>query len=207
MSPLPQQKKILIKKKKPVIPAQAGIFYRYKQQAFTLIELVVGIVVMAIALTLMSTVFFGSAGRSVEPMIQIRAAEFGQALMDEIIAKKFDELTPDGGVPPCSPCTPVAGLGADGVETRPIYDDVDDYNAYCAATQSLMDSQGNTPGSGMAQDFDRFTMQVCVVYDGNYDGTADAAQSNAKLITVDIFAPSAGGGLEQIRFRAYRSNF
>ena len=58
-------------------------------KGFTLVELVVGIVVMAIALTFMANVFFSNPQRSVEPVLQIRAAEIGQGLMDEILAKKL----------------------------------------------------------------------------------------------------------------------
>ena len=163
------------------------------QRGFTLVELIVGLVITALALTFLSVVFFSSPERSVEPMLQIRAAELGQSLMDEIIAKPYDELTPLGGVPPCSPCTPAASFGPDGGESRFNYDDVDDYHSYCDSTEPY-------------QPVDNFQMSVCVVYDGNYDGTADA-NDNAKLITVDVYPPAIGGSRQQIRFKAYRGNF
>ena len=174
-----------------------------RQRGFSLVELIAGIVLMTIALTLLINVFFTGAGRSVEPLLQIRAAEFGQALMEEIAAKRYDEQTPVGGQPACTGCTAPAGLGPDSGElTRDVYDDVDDYNVYCPSRQALVDFAGNP-----LPEFVNFEMQVCVFYDGDYDGVDDAASADAKLIIVDIYAPQAGGGKQQIQFTRYRSNF
>ena len=184
---------------------------RLKQQAFTLVELVVGIVVMAIALSILSTVFFSSAGRSVEPLLMVRGAEFGQALMDEIIGKKFDETTPDGGVPACAvPCTLAANLGPDGAEIRANYNDVDDYNHYCdidnvAPYFQLEDTFGNVP-----EGFENFQMSICVGYDGDYNGSMNeggADDQNAKLIIIDIYVPQTGGLSSAVSFRAYKGNY
>ena len=184
---------------------------------FSLVELVVGIVVSAIALTLLTNLFFSNAGRSVEPMMQIRAAEFGQAIMEEILAKNFDEQTPVGGVPACTSCTPANSLGPDG-ESRDSFDDVDDYNSYCGDPNDLADRVGlsdtfgnalSTTGGIMAG----YQMKICVGYDNNYDGVVESgagAHSNpkAKLISVYLFPPSAAGlNGGAIQFNAYRSNF
>lgn len=190
--------------------AMTGIL---RQRGFTLIEIIVGIIVSAIALTFITTVFFSNAGRSVEPILQIRAAEFGQALMDEILAKPFDELTPLGGFPACTPCSALAGNNgdADG-ENRSSFDDVDDYNAYCSGAVDLEDSQGNVISANPGDIFFGFTMQICVGYDNDYNGSIDAGSPEnsplAKLIIVDIF-PASGAGLggNAITFSAYRSNF
>ena len=169
------------------------------QTGFTLIEVVMGIVVMSIALTFIAPLFFSDPGRSVRPIIEIRAAEFGQALMDEILSKKFDENTPVGGVPACTACT--ATMGADaGETTRADYDDVDDYNDYCNP-QSLENVFGNEPDN-----FENFTMSVCVFYDDNYDGLENGSV-RAKLISIEI-SPPAGANLGgPITLSAYRSNF
>jgi MSHA pilin protein MshD len=179
---------------------------RQHQAGFTLIEMVVGIVVMAVALSMLSSVFFSDPARSVRPMLQIRAAVFGQALMDEILGKAFDQTTPVGGVPACTGCTASAGLGGDVGENRLTYNDVDDYNDYCAPASPgpLEDAQGNPPSN---DNFDNYSMSVCVFYDGNFDGLSDT-NTDAKLITVDIFYPTGTGGIgEPITFTAYRGNF
>lgn len=172
-----------------------------RQTGFTLVELVVGIVVMAVALTVLSTVFFSSAGRSVEPMLQIRAAEFAQALMDEILAKPFDETTPLGGIPACTGCTASAGFGSDG-ESRGNYDDVDDYHDSCGSPIAISNALGNP-----VDHFANYSMEVCVSYDGDYDGVADN-NTNAKLIVVTIYLPQ-GAGLDnnQLQLSAYKGNY
>lgn len=182
------------------------------QAGFTLVEVVIGIVVAAIALAFITSLFFSNAGRSVEPVLQIRAAEFGQALMDEIIAKPFDEQTPLGGVPACDPCTPFANFGADAAETRSNFDDVDDYDNYCGSPGPLIDSFGVDISSNTGDPFFGYRMEVCVTYDSDYDGINDGAAAHvgavAKRIRVDIYPPTgAGMGGTPITFSAYRGNY
>lgn len=180
----------------------SGYFPAAKSQSgFTLVEVIVGIVVSAIALTFLSTLFFSNAGRSAEPIIQIRAAEFGQALLEEIISKRFDEATPVGGVPACTTtCTAESAFGQEG-ETRDEFDDVDDYHDYCSPV-ALRDSRDQTP-----PDFTGFLMSVCVTYDGDYDGTGNDGDTRAKLITVEITAPPGSGLGAPIAFSAYKGNY
>ncbi|MCP3908392.1 MAG: type II secretion system protein [Oceanicoccus sp.] len=173
---------------------------------FTLVELVVGIVVMAIALTLLTSVFFSSAGRSVEPILQIRAAEFGQALMGEVLSKKFDHLTPEGGVPACTACTASGAFGPDGGENRLQYNDVDDYHSYCgdpgdlADNVDVVDARNETPPNLAG-----YKMKVCVNYD-NFDG-GGTANINGKLIRVFIYPPAGAGLSDPIVFSAYKGNY
>jgi MSHA pilin protein MshD len=184
--------------------------YKHKpasQAGFTLIEVIVSMVVMAIALTYLSTIFFTAPQKSVEPLLQVRAAEFGQALMAEILSKAYDEKTPLGGVPACNDgiteCS--SALRSDSGESRATFDDVDDYNDYCdtADPGPLVNSLGvELP----AETFGNFRMSVCVFYDGNYDGLDDGAIANAKLIDTNIYL-DIGGGRQVIGFQAYRSNF
>ena len=176
---------------------------------FTLVELVVGIVLMASALAFLSTLFFANPARSVEPLLQIRAAEYGQALMDEILSKPFDENTPLGGVPACvgAACTARAAFGSDAGEGgRADFDDVDDYHDYCddgdsTVTFPVIDSLGTAP-----EGFGNYRMRVCIEYDGDYNGAADT-NSNAKLISVELYPPSGAGLANPIVITAYRGNF
>jgi MSHA pilin protein MshD len=169
------------------------------QQGFSLVELIVGLVLMAVALTYLTSLFFSNPGRSVEPLLQIRAATFGSAVMEEILAKKFDELTPEGGVPACTSCS--VTLGSES-ETRDGYDDVDDYNDSCGSPIPLTDALGNTPTN-----FANYSMEVCVIYDGvGFDGVADT-NTNAKLITVNIYLPAGAGLGPSIVFSAYKGNY
>lgn len=165
---------------------------------FTLIELVIGIALSATIFTFLSILFFSAPQRSIEPLYQIRAAEFGQALMSEILSKPYDETTPLGSTAPCNPCTAPAGLGADG-EGRAAFDDVDDYDAYCGGSV-VQNAAGVTPA-----DFAGFTMNVCVVYDGDFDGGADDNNRIAKRIDLTITPPAPFN--QAITFVAYRSNY
>lgn len=170
-------------------------------KGFTLIELVVGMVITAISLAMLSALIYPQLQRSVNPILAVRAAELGQALMEEILAKRFDETTASGGVPACTPACS-STLGADGSETRLDFDDVDDFNVYCSGQFAIETALGTTPA-----EFSRYRMQICVNYDGNFDGSTDT-NTNAKLITVSVFPPLAGGGQDApISFSAYRGNF
>ena len=176
---------------------------RLSQSGATLIELVASMVILAIALTLLSTTFFGQPLRSVDPLLQMRAAELGLALVDEVLSKRFDETSPVGGVPVCTSCTAPGSLGAESGESRASFDDVDDFNAYCGSIFSVT----NALGTALAT-FSNYGMTICVSYDGNYDGSPDS-DVNAKLILVDVYPPaSSGNGYgTAIRFSAYRGNY
>lgn len=63
---------------------------RFQPQGFTLIEIVIGIVALGIALSLLSVLLFPQAKRSAEPFMQMRAAELGIALMNEMKSASFD---------------------------------------------------------------------------------------------------------------------
>lgn len=164
-----------------------------RARGFTLIELVVGITLMAIIFMLLMKLIAPAVVGSAEPLIQQRAASLAESLMEEILSKRYDELTPEGGLPPCTTCS--ATLGPDG-ETRPDYDDVDDYNFYCSADNTVTNADGITIGT-----YNNFTMRICVTYDGNYNGgtTGQAAKRITVTITPPRYAP--------IVFTAYRANF
>jgi len=190
------------------------------QQGFTLIEIIASMVITALAFTALANFFFNQTSRAIEPIFETRAAKLGEALMDEILSRPYDEFTAVGGVPACNEtgaddCTVIADLGADDEEVgnRDLFDDVDDYNVYCnvATPFDVVNALGENPG-----DFDGFTMSICVNYDGDYDGdlnevdaggVLEVYEAKAKLIVIDILPPSAAGVGSAISFQAYRGNF
>lgn len=185
------------------------------QAGFTLIELVVSMVLTALALAALTNFFFTQTSRTIEPLFQMRAAKLGEAVMDEIFSRPYDEQTPVGGVPACdiSTCTALADLGAaaDGESAREEFDDVDDYDAYCndSSPFDIVDVLGATAAdTGNAlEDFQAFKMSICVIYDGDYDGVEETNEINAKRVTVKIFPPGVTGIANAISFVAYRGNF
>jgi MSHA pilin protein MshD len=129
-------------------------FYRKRYQAgVTLIELVIFILIMSIALTAITLVYIQTTRQSSDPVIRIKSIELAQLTLNEILLKKYDDMTPTGGgcvqfadSPPGTPTsrcasgisaeTESSGLGAevgDGETTRIHFDDVDDYQGklYC----------------------------------------------------------------------------
>ncbi len=67
-------------------------------RGFTLIEIVLTIVILG-AVTGILVPFFNAIVHSPDPAIRERAISLGQAMMDEIMAKRWDENTPMGGGP------------------------------------------------------------------------------------------------------------
>lgn len=83
---------------------------RPRAHGFSLIELVITIVVIAIALTVIFLALDTSIGHSADPMVETQAVAIGQAYLEEILGKSYVDL-------PCpNPCT------------RANYNDIDDYN-------------------------------------------------------------------------------
>lgn len=116
-------------------------------QGFTLIEIVITIVILG-AVAGILVPFFNAIVHSPDPVIRERAISLGQAMMDEIMAKRWDENTPMGGGPlnttesARGAMAPVGALGSDGAETRTDFNDVDDYNGL-AETDNFTDQNGN----------------------------------------------------------------
>ncbi|MCG2740789.1 MAG: prepilin-type N-terminal cleavage/methylation domain-containing protein [Syntrophaceae bacterium] len=180
-----------------------------KKQGFTLIEIVITIVILG-AVAGILVPFFNAITHSPDPVIRERAISLGQAMMDEIIAKRWDENTPMGGGPICtgeSPdlttrpklvdpacgisATPVASLGPDGAapaETRVDFDDVDDYNG-------LNEVANFTDQNGIPFVLTGYTRQVAVRYIASNTNPIDqttavaASITDTKLVVVTITSP------------------
>ncbi len=180
-----------------------------KEKGFTLIETIVGIVVLAISLSVITTLIYPVAERNAEQLHQIKAAELGQSMLNEIQSKAFDENSDmAGGLIRCGELgvTCSTSMGADTdpissiVETRITYNDVDDYNGLTYTSGNIKNSQG--------LDIDLYIgyeMNIVVCNDSDYDGdcTTNSNTSTAKLITVTITTPA---GFD-ISFSTYRVNF
>lgn len=85
-------------------------YVRHRERGVTLIELIVFMVVVSIAFAALMAVYVQSAVNNADPIIQARLLEAAQSRLDEVIALKYDEATPTGGVPACGatgglPCT------------------------------------------------------------------------------------------------------
>ncbi|MDO6686852.1 MULTISPECIES: type IV pilus modification PilV family protein [unclassified Agarivorans] len=169
----------------------------YRNSGFTLIELIVGIVVLAISLVVITSFLAPQAVRSIDPIYQVRSAELGSSLMNEILSKSFDENSDHtgGGLWRCGEtgqpaCTAADSYGPDG-ETRSQYNDVDDYHTngnFIAIDDSL--------GTNLANIYRNYSYRVAI--DSSENGI-----NAAKRIDLWIRAPNGA----DYAFSAYRWNY
>jgi MSHA pilin protein MshD len=157
-------------------------FLKKVPKGVTLIELVAGIVIFGISLSIVTGLIANASRQSIDPIWQVRATELGQSLMNEISAKAFDENSDFlGGATRCNEggtsCTTSSALGPDNnggvVETRSQFDDVDDYNGLIASDAGILNSLGEQLTSPQGNLYQGFTARVAVFYDDNLDGIDD----------------------------------
>ncbi|MFB2685520.1 prepilin-type N-terminal cleavage/methylation domain-containing protein [Shewanella mangrovisoli] len=162
------------------------------QQGFTLIELVVGMLVIAIAIVMLSSMLFPQADRAAKTLHRVKSAELAHSVMNEIWGKRYDQNTnANGGVPACgsplgSSCSAV--LGPETSEGRNDFNDVDDYHGLTQNVTMLNSSQT------YAQAYPNYQLSVSVAY-----GTAP----NTKLVTINVTTPDN----EVITYNLVRSNY
>ncbi len=171
-----------------------------RSNGFTLIETIISMVVITIAvLGITGALSFGFKHQS-DGLWQAKATALGQAYMEEILSRRYDENTPIGGLPACSPattpCTPTGSFN-DG-ETRAQFDDVDDYDVVDDAPPVDADGVPRT-------NYDGYRVQVDVSYANATQVTALGLASNQdiKIIDVTVTPPNAA----PMTFSALRANF
>jgi MSHA pilin protein MshD len=180
-----------------------------KLRGFTLIELVVGIMVLGIALLMISSILGPMYIRSSEPWHQVRAAELGHSLMNEIMARSFDENSSRGanllrcgetGAQSCIasiPACPSVGMSSATEEaSRDLYDDVDDFHCFRGdgvAVSNILDQS-------LADSYRNYQVSVLVSYAG-----ADVGLPNQSAKRVDISVTLPSG--EIIPFSSYKGNW
>ncbi|GAA6204021.1 MULTISPECIES: prepilin-type N-terminal cleavage/methylation domain-containing protein [Thalassotalea] len=169
---------------------------------FTLIETVIGIVVLSIAFSVLITLIYPMTEQSADQLHQIKAAELGQSMLNEIQQKAFDENSDKtGGLIRCGETSAPACstiMGSEG-ETRGTYDDVDDYNEINHGN----DIENSLNDHSLDALYIGYSVDVTVCNDGDYNGQCDATTNIAKLITVTVKTPT---GFD-IVFSTYRANF
>lgn len=175
--------------------------YEKKGAGFTLIELIIGIVVLSISLSIISTLIVPAEQKSADQIHQVKAAELGQGFLNDISARAFDEKSDrSGGRVRCgepndgsNDCTAEVDFGPElGENSREDYNDVDDFNGYNETKDAL--------GLGLDSSYSNFTVDVVVQYAGGDLGLAD---NLAKRITVTITTPLGTA----IQFATHKANF
>lgn len=146
-----------------------------RQRGATLVEVVISIVVIAIAVSAVLGVLSTSVGRSADALIIAQGVSIANAYVEEISLKPFTD--PDG---------------MDGEALRIDFDDVDDYNGLVDA--GAADQFGN-PIAGLAG----YTISVAVTPSAALPGVG---AGDAMLIDVRVqFAPYVDYTLSGYRTR------
>jgi MSHA pilin protein MshD len=178
-------------------------FQQKIQSGFTLIEVIVGIVVLSISFSVLTTLIYPLANQSAEQVHQIRAAELGQSMINEILGRAFDDNSDmAGGHTRCGEgisCSTT--MGAEPGESRASYDDVDDYHMDEFSSTIL-----NSQGSDISTEYVGFEIKVEVKNDANFDGSGisvNSSTSTAKLITITVRTPQDFDFV----FAVYKVNF
>ena len=178
-------------------------------RGFTLIEIIVGIVVLSISLAIISTLIVPAEEKSADQIHQVKAAELGQSFLNDISSRAFDENSDmaggrlrcgepklNGDPNPCSTILgPEDGNGGrldKGETNRSLFNDVDDFHNYSA--------HFNADNQGLHSGYDNFDIEIKVTYDGASLGLAN---NLAKRITVNITTPLGTA----IEFATYKANY
>lgn len=180
-----------------------------KQAGFTLVELIVGMVVLGIALLMISSILGPMYIRSSEPWHQVRAAELGHSLMNEILARSFDENSSRGanllrcneaGADSCiaaMPACPASGMSSTTEEaSRDLYDDVDDFHCFRGDGAAV----SNILNESLADSYRNYQVEVFVSYAGADVGLPN---QNAKRVDIRVILPSG----DSIAFSSYKGNW
>jgi MSHA pilin protein MshD len=151
---------------------------RRRQAGVNLIELLISIVVIAIACTGVLLVFAQTVRFSADPMIQTQALAVAEAYLDEILARPVND--PSGGE---------SGASEEGnpslAANRPLLDDVQDYDGLSHTPPQAQD--------GSVADFAPVDGQPDLAgYQVDVDVTTGVAVNGVAMARVDVrvrFAP------------------
>ena len=166
------------------------------ERGFTLIEMILAIVVFSIGVVGIMVVFYNTLGRSSNPLLRQRAVEVASSVMDDILSRKFDNDTPNGGgAIPLSEVN-IGKESKDGNSTE-TFDDVDDFNGLSCTTGSNECFPDVTPGYHVS-----ITVQ-CAKLNNSRVEVASCPQ-NFKLITVRV---ESKGLNETYTLKALKGNF
>ena len=152
-----------------------------RQTGGTLIELVIAIVIISIAVSTILMALSTSVAQSADPMIRHQAVAIAEAYLEEISLMDFAD--PQGG----------ETGGAEAGETRPVYDDVQDYNSLPDSV--VRDQNGIAIGALSAY-------SITVVVAGNILNGIVAADS----MRIDIAVNHAAIG-NNVLLSGYRVNY
>ncbi|MBV8030809.1 MAG: prepilin-type N-terminal cleavage/methylation domain-containing protein [Betaproteobacteria bacterium] len=156
-----------------------------RQSGVSLLELILGIVVVSVALTGAMALFFVTVRGSVDPMTRQQAQLIAEAYLEEILLKKFYD--PDTS----TVCTSTK----EG--SRSAYDNVCDYNG-------LVEAPHDQFGNAIAA-LSSYSVSVTVTADGtvSLNGLNNASVVNVMRVDVAVTGPNNASAT----LSGYRTNY
>ncbi len=191
---------------------------KWRTAGFSLIEILVAMVVMAIAMVGLAAFLYPQIQDSARPHYEVRATALAQSLMTEIISRNYDHNSDsDGGIKRCdeagaTACSTTIGpdagssdFDASGKLQPQNFNDVDDYvgcwftntasKSFC--TSSTQRSLTDVLGGDISNQYPNFVANITVVL-VSIDG-----KKQFKKVTVAVTAGSYG----TYSIIAHRGNF
>jgi MSHA pilin protein MshD len=143
---------------------------RKPRRGFTILEAAMSVAIVGVLLATSMTTFAAIAKQRKVQMERRIGYELGQQLMSEILQQYFQD-----------PVSPV--FGPESGETRPTFNDVDDYNSYSETSPTRKD------GTALS-DYSGWIRAVVVAYVDPLNPGNTAVSSTLKRVTVTVTAPS-----------------
>lgn len=169
------------------------VVFVYRNQGFTLVEVLIAIVVIGIALSALMTGLSSAVNQGAAPVIESRALALGQAYADEIMSMAFDDQTPAGGGAVAvaeAPC-----VASNESQARDQFDDVDDYHLLRDQPPVLLNS------ASQANSYSQYAVAIRVTCAGD-----DLGMSGNHLIKrIEIVISLPNGEARTLTF--FKGNF
>ncbi len=163
-----------------------------RQGGLSLIELIVFIVIVSVGVVGILSVLNLTVGKSADPMLRKQVLAVAEAMMDEILAKSYqnDPADPNNSSTTlgCTPNTTTPSCRVNSTVDRPNYNDVDDFNNWSQTGVYQLDGT-------LAPILGTYTVGVGV-------STTTLNGVAAKQVTVTV-----SGGTETISLVGYRTNY
>lgn len=176
------------------------------QRGLNLIEAIIFILILAIALGAIISVYIYTTRHSANTMLTLKTVELSQALMDEMLSKGYDENTPTGGGcvgsgadTACNSSATFSTFGIDPGETRARFDDIDDFHdlAYCGdgvvtpdsscsgACNAFIDETGSSTddlGKSLSSVYSGYSVCIKVSFAGNEMNNVNTISGTYEII-------------------------
>jgi len=172
------------------------------RSGFTLIELVITIMVLAIGVTAFTRLMNASTIASVDPMIRQQAHAIAQSYLEEVMLNSFCDPNLPGSCPAtcvagniCSTCGGLASPAP--AETRPDYDDVCDYNG-------LSDTGARNQFDVAIAALSNYNVSVTV--DDSAVTLSGLSSSSGQVVRVDVRVTHDTNPVD-VTLSSYRTNF